>query len=365
VKLANFNYSYPESLIALKPLERRADSRMMLVKRQPLSFRKSFVKDLSEILNEDFVLVFNESPVIPSRFKAKKKSGGDLEGLLLHSLEAVSVRVWLQGKVQPGDSIQLAGSEEWIKILEKEDREVTLEIGLLEFQIYLQKFGLPGVPPYIRKVRKKMWGSEEWASDSERYQSILAKKTFGSDTSSSTGYSVAAPTASLHFDQDLLSSLAAKGVQRRFLKLDVGAGTFAPLEEKMLLQNRLHVERVEMSDDLFSELCDLKKKGKKVIAVGTTPVRALESAAIRRRSGLQLGSFETDIFIHPDREFNFQMVDGLFTNFHQPESSLLLLIARFMEPEAESIQHHWRQVYEFAVAEEFRLFSYGDAMLIL
>jgi S-adenosylmethionine:tRNA ribosyltransferase-isomerase len=302
------------------------------------------------------VLVFNQSPVFPARFRARKETGGELEGLFLEASKDSS-RVWLQGRVSSGEWILLADDLK-VQVIERLDREALLKISAQDFRSFLEQKGLPGLPPYIRKLRKKQWGSEEWGEDRERYQSLLAQ-------ADAQGFSVAAPTASLHFDRELLSALENQGVSWESLELDVGEGTFAPLTESHFAEDRLHVEKVRLSSSCFERLSAAKKSGAKIIAVGTTSLRAMESAALRVKAGLPLGSFETDLFIHPQKSFEFLMADALFTNFHQPESSLIMLIARFLEPEAETIQHRWRALYEEAVRENYRLFSYGDAMLIL
>lgn len=358
--LRPFQYAYSESQVALKPLDKRSDSKLLVYDRLSQQQHHSQVRSLGDFIPSGSILVFNKSPVFPARFRARKETGGELEGLFLEGSED-SCRVWLQGRVSAGEWVLIA-EELKVQVIDRLDREALLRISAQDFRSFLERKGLPGLPPYIRKLRKKQWGSEEWGEDRERYQSLLAHNDAQSDAQ---GFSVAAPTASLHFDRELLSALENRGVSWESLELDVGEGTFAPLTESHFAEDRLHVEKVRMSPSCFERLSAAKKSGARIIAVGTTSLRALESAALRVKNGLPLGAFETDLFIHPQKKFEFLLADSLFTNFHQPESSLIMLIARFLEPQAETIEHRWRALYEEAVRQNYRLFSYGDAMLIL
>lgn len=367
LSLKDYDFDYPESLVALRPLDVPSDARLLVYDRKARARTHTQFKHLADFLSPKDLLVFNQSPVRPSRIHAKKTTGGVIEILYLGkgSREDLT-HVWLHGRVKAGDLLVISldskradEAKVWtLKVHSRVERSAELSISPKDFEAILKDLGLPAIPPYIRYLRRKEWGCEDWELDRTRYQSLLAKLD-------SEGGSAAAPTASLHFDTPLLNSLKEKGISWATCELDVGEGTFAPLSEEQLRQSRLHAERVRISEELIQQMGETKARGGRLVAVGTTTLRALESAALRTGHGSKVQDFSTDLFIHPEKEFSFQCVDALITNFHLPQSSLILLIARFLEPNTQPITHVWREIYKEAIQKEYRLFSYGDGMLIL
>lgn len=352
MKTSDFDYRYPETLVGLGTSAQGPDSRLLCVSRSRNEISHHQVGDLTELLSSSDVLVINTTKVIPARFKMRKLSGELLEGLWVGSRESEPL-CWLKGKLKAGDRLQFDQLGE-IKIKERSGREALLETSLPSFVQWLKKNGLPPLPPYIRQARQAQNLEESFLSDSEYYQSIFAK--------SENGYSVAAPTASLHFNEALFDQLKAKGVEVLEVVLNVGIGTFAGIEVEDISEHQMHAEMVEISPDVWRQIKQKREAGSKIVALGTTAMRALESAAALPDEKLLESSFETRLFISPG--FQFQIVDKLITNFHQPRSSLLVLVASFMEPGKESLEGNWRRAYNEAIERSYRLFSFGDAMLI-
>ncbi len=351
--LKDFSFDFPPHLIAAAPLPDRSASRVLVYDRQSAQAQISQVKNLSDFLRAGDVVVVNETRVLPARFKAQKETGAQLEGLFLEGDDAVC-KVWLKGRVQPGDRILLLHGPH-VRILEKSEKEVTLEIPQNTFLQYLETSGFVPIPPYIRAERLRQKSLEDSSEDPDRYQTVFAR-----DIDLGSGFSVAAPTASLHMDQALLDRLRQKGIQIEKITLHVNRGTFEPLSEKQIAESKLHTERVQIPSETWIRIQKAKQENRRILAVGTTVMRSLESAALREPF---IPEFGTDLFIRPG--FEFKVCDALLTNFHWPESSLLILVASFMEPQAKVLSHRWRPLYKNAIDREFRLFSYGDAMLIL
>lgn len=354
----DFSYDFPQDLIATSPAKKtEGDSRLLVYSKKSLETENlKFTQLLEQLSNED-VLVVNETFVLPARFKARKKTGGFLEGLFVRAEPPHSL-VWLQGRVREGEMIELENGPE-LQILKRENKTAILQISADDFCQYLNDSGYAALPPYIRKARLQMQSSEEELCDLVFYQSIFA---------SSQGKilrSVAAPTASLHFTKELLEALKSRGVQVLRINLQVGLGTFSPLDEsKSIYDQRLHHESFCIETDQWEAIKKAKSQGKRLIAVGTTSLRALEAAIQMNEKDFTEAFAQTDLFIRPGDDF--KMVDSLITNFHQPESSLLILIASFLESK-ESMERHepvWRKIYSEAIAKKYRLFSYGDAMWI-
>lgn len=348
MRLSDFDYTYPEDLVAIHPASPRSSSRLFCVDRQTGEKQHRIFYELPTLLGPEDVLVFNKSRVIPARFFVKKESGARREALFFEFRSKNIALIWIQGKVKPGTRLFLGDGVSAV-VLKKEGRDVFIELDAEKFWEFLQSSAVPALPPYLRKQRLALGEPETQEPDWVNYQSVWAQET--------DFYSVAAPTASLHFDENLLKALKEKGLKFEYLFLHVGAGTFLPLEEDDLKKNKLHFERVEISAEVWKNLKKAKREGRRIVGVGSTVARALESAAIREKKAENINLFSTDIFIYPG--FKFQMIDSLITNFHQPRTSLLALVQAFL---GERLC--WRDLYEEAIREKYRLFSYGDAMWI-
>lgn len=349
------DFHYPEELVALEPLKKRSDARMLVYHRGLRESQMSHFSRLPDFLSSNDLVVFNSTRVMKARFFAEKISGAKLEGLFLGGNESSS-KVWLQGHLKSGDRLLLKKGSE-VEVVERSGKEALLNLAFAPFFDYLKEYGEVPIPPYIRKLRKKALGQDCDGEDKENYQSIFAD--------SSKENSFAASTAALHFDLELIHALQEKGVQTENICLHIGLGTFAPIEVEETQDFKIHSETVEISKSSWERILCHKKNGGRIVAVGTTVCRSLESAyVLSSGSGFQ-ECFEADLFIHPS--FKFQMVDALITNFHQPRTSLLLLVSAFLEPERDEVElkYIWKDLYQKAIDEEFRLFSYGDGMLIL
>lgn len=350
--LSDFDYDLPPELIAQEPLEVRSESRLLHVPSDAglsdLQFR-----DLPELLSPKDLLVFNDSKVIPARLHAKKNSGGQVEILLERILGGRLASAMLRASRKPKEGDQL----ELIKARSAKDgpvlcSEVITSLGrdpshddrfLLSFdrpvlQVLTEVGEIP-LPPYITRTPS--------GADAVRYQTVYAQHPG----------SVAAPTAGLHFDESLLKRLDERGIQRTHLTLHVGSGTFAPVKSEDLSQHKMHAEWCSLNEEVAALIRETKLRGGRVVAVGTTSARALESAALRAGGGdLQGGSFEASLFITPG--FQFKVVDALITNFHLPKSTLLMLVSALVG------YSRIREAYAHAVRERYRFFSYGDAMFL-
>ncbi len=332
---ADFDYELPERLIAQQPLPGRTDSRLLHLDAAGIP-RDLHFPDLERLLRPGDLLVVNESRVIPARVFGRKASGGHIEMLIERILEADTALAQLRASHAPkaGGRLEFEGG---IEALVVERREPFF---LLRFTAplatLLERAGHVPLPPYIHRP--------DSTADRERYQTIFARHPG----------SVAAPTAGLHFDRSLLDRLLARGVRLAAVTLHVGAGTFAPLRESALVDGRLHAERVRVGPDVCEAIGAVQESGARVVAVGTTAVRALETAA----AAGHLAPFEgdTELFIRPG--YQFRVVDALVTNFHLPRSSLLMLVCAF------GGRDQVMAAYRHAVANGYRFFSYGDAMFV-
>ncbi len=337
-----FDYELPERLIAQRPADRRDAARLLVVRRDAQELEHRHIRDLPAILNSVDRIVFNDTKVLPARLIGRREStGGKWEGLYLRTLESGEWELMAKtrGYPKPGErivtdnglSLVLAGrtaDKHWLMRPDADGPAIEL----------LQRYGTIPLPPYIRKGRAD-------SPDAERYQTVYA----------AVPGSVAAPTAGLHFTTELLAELVAKGISQSRVTLHVGLGTFAPIQTADPTKHDIHAEWCHVSQDAIVEIAATKASGGRVIAVGTTSARSLESAAA---SGtLQAFSGETRLFIHPP--FSFRVLDGLLTNFHLPRTTLLLLVQALAGSEL------LRRAYEEAIRSEYRFYSYGDAMLIL
>jgi len=345
VRREDFRYELPEELIAQTPLAERSASRLLVLDASGAGTRDMTIRELPELLLPGDLLVFNDTRVIAARILGRKPTGGRVEILLERPLEGRSALVQLAASkpIRPGLTVQTAGGE--VEILERcEDLwRVRLPDAALEF---FERWGEVPLPPYIHRAPDE--------ADRERYQSIFARESGA----------VAAPTASLHFDAPLLMALERRGIGRAFVTLHVGAGTFQPIRVSDPDAHVMHAERAAVSAATCAAIERTRARGGRIVAVGTTVVRTLESAALAAPSlapslaqSVAPWSGETRLFIRPG--FQFRVVDALLTNFHLPESTLLMLVS------ALAGRERVLAAYAHAVRLRYRFFSYGDAMLVM
>ncbi|WP_137819551.1 tRNA preQ1(34) S-adenosylmethionine ribosyltransferase-isomerase QueA [Pseudomonas sp. 2FG] len=336
MRVADFNFELPESLIARHPLAERHASRLLTLDGATGALAHRQFTDLLEHLRPGDLMVFNNTRVIPARLFGQKASGGKLEVLIERVLDTrrVLAHVRSSKSPKPGSLILLEGGAE-AEMLARHDALFELRFSEDVLPL-LERVGHMPLPPYIDRP--------DDAADRERYQTVYAERAGA----------VAAPTAGLHFDQALLAAIRAKGIETAFVTLHVGAGTFQPVRVERIEDHHMHNEWLEVGQDVVDAVAACRRRGGRVIAVGTTSVRSLESAA--RDGQLKPFSGDTDIFIYPGRPFH--VVDALVTNFHLPESTLLMLVSAFAGyPETMA-------AYAAAIAQGYRFFSYGDAMFI-
>ena len=331
-----FHYHLPSYLIASQPSVERSGSRLLVLDSDTGEVAHKQFGDIVEYLGPNDVLVFNDTKVIPARLRGYKSSGGRVEILVERILEPriALAQVRASKSPQADSQIQLDNGKS-ITVLGREGEFFRLDFGQDVLELLCQAGEMP-IPPYMERPAV--------AFDSERYQTVYAKEPGA----------VAAPTAGLHFDEPLLRKIADKGIEAVFVTLHVGAGTFQPVRVDDVTTHQMHREWMEIDQAACDKIAAAKAKGGRVIAVGTTSVRVLETAAVDGKVQPFVG--DTQIFIYPP--YTFQAVDALITNFHLPESTLLMLVAAFAGLE------HTLSAYQKAVAEEYRFFSYGDAMFI-
>jgi S-adenosylmethionine:tRNA ribosyltransferase-isomerase len=338
---ADFHYELPEELIARYPSEQRSDCRLLCVDGRSGELAHRRFTDLLELLDPGDLLVFNDTRVIPARLHGQKASGGRVEMLLERPLDAHRGLVHLRSSKSPKPGTELIFEGDIHAVVEGR-REALFELRFLgetPLVALLERHGHMPLPPYITR--------EDELADRQRYQTVYARRDGA----------VAAPTAGLHFDEPLLERLAARGVESAFVTLHVGAGTFQPVRADDIREHRMHSEWLEVSEAACAQVRRARALGKRVVAVGTTSVRCLESACAESPDGdIAPYSGETDIFIYPGYEW--RCVDALVTNFHLPESTLLMLVAAFVGFETTMA------AYREAVRERYAFFSYGDAMFL-
>lgn len=338
MKKSDFHYHLPPELIAQAPLPERSASRLLCVPPAPEAFSDRHVRDLPELLQPGDLLVFNDTRVIPARLFGTKATGGRIEILIERLLPGNEARAQIGASKspKPGSRIALdAGGE--AEVIGREGEFYRLRFHIEDsLESWLLSAGRLPLPPYIQR--------EPGADDAERYQTVFAREVGA----------VAAPTAGLHFDDALLQALRARGVRFGHITLHVGAGTFQPVRVDDLREHRMHSEWLNVGPELVDQIRRTRAAGGRVIAVGTTVVRALESAM--HDGELLPFAGETRIFIFPG--YRIRSVDALLTNFHLPESTLLMLVSAFAGKERVFA------AYAHAVREKYRFFSYGDAMLL-
>lgn len=335
MRTQDFDYTLPEELIAQQPLAQRSASRMLHL--GPEGNADLGVRDLPELLQPEDLLVFNNTRVIPARLHGNKRdSGGRVELMLERIRDHGSAVAMLRASKTPPPGTVIDIGDYAVEVQGREGMFFVLGLKQGEWQELLAAHGEIPLPPYITRKPED--------ADQERYQSLLAEREGA----------VAAPTASLHFDEDLLGAIQARGVERGITTLHIGAGTFQPVRVEDVKAHQMHKEWYEVSTELVAQIQATKNRGGRVVAVGTTVVRSLESAA---RSGtLRAGHGDTDLFITPG--FKFHVVDALLTNFHLPQSTLMMLVS------AMAGRERILSAYAHAVEQRYRFFSYGDAMFI-
>jgi len=343
MRVADFSFELPEELIARYPKANRSASRLMTLNGNDGVRKDETFTDLIDHVQAGDLLVFNNTRVIPARMFGQKASGGKLEVLVERLLDEhrVLAHIRCSKSPKPGSEIVLEGKVK-ATMVARHDALFELEFhGEQSVLSILDEVGHMPLPPYIDRPDED--------SDRERYQTVYNEKPGA----------VAAPTAGLHFDDELMAQLKAKGVDFAFVTLHVGAGTFQPVKVDEIADHIMHAEYVEVPPSVVAQIEQTKASGGKVIAVGTTSVRSLESAAkIAAEQGKSFSEFygDTDIFITPGYEF--KIVDALITNFHLSESTLLMLVSAFAGYD------NIMAAYQHAVAQQYRFFSYGDAMLL-
>jgi S-adenosylmethionine:tRNA ribosyltransferase-isomerase len=336
VKLSDFDYHLPKELIAQHPLPERDKSKLLVLDRNKKEVQHKRFIDLVEYLNQGDTLVLNDTKVIPAKLIGQRKTGGKVELLLLEQLNENTFRALLNSrrKLKIGEEVSFDNKSIRGKILDR---------GIVQFNTsgILDKIGLPPLPPYIKRQPNQL--------DRERYQTIYAKEEG----------SIAAPTAGLHFTQELLKLISDKSVKVVYLTLHVGLATFEPVRVEDITQHKMEPEYFQLPKRTASILNQTKGEGKRVFAVGTTTARVLETKT-RFENGewwVEDGSGWANLFIYPPYQFRF--VDCLLTNFHLPRTSLIMLVSAFCD------RDFLIQAYQEAIKERYRFYSYGDAMLII
>ena len=340
---SDYYFDLPEHLIAQHPLPDRSASRLLCLDRNSGAVNHAQFTDLLELVRPNDLLVFNNTKVIPARMYGQKPTGGQLEILVerIVSSEQALVHMRSSRSPKPGSMVEIfskdrSGVAGEVSVLGREGALFSVEAQDEAITALIERCGHMPLPPYIDRAEEQ--------ADLERYQTVYAKKEGA----------VAAPTAGLHFTPQILRALKDKGVEFAEVTLHVGAGTFQPVKEDDIRAHTMHTEWFEVSDEVVKLVEGTKQRGGRVVAVGTTSVRSLESASLNGR--LQSMQGDTEIFIYPGYEF--KTVDALITNFHLPESTLIMLVSALADRESVLA------AYDEAVRHEYRFFSYGDAMFI-
>lgn len=349
MKTDDLNYQLPEELIAQTPAQQRKMSRLLVLDRKAGSLSDRVFSDLISYLNPGDCLLLNNTKVIPARFYARKPTGARLEGLFLYEEKPGQWQVLLKNsrKINSGDTLEILDRDlkPWSKAhatkTDKPGQWILAPDKSIDALTATEQIGFAPLPPYIKRSRK----DSRTAEDLQRYQTVYAAQAGA----------VAAPTAGLHFDQSLLDRIQAKGVRLAYVTLHVGIGTFRPVQTETLDEHPMHEERYEISTQAADIINQTARSGGRIVAVGTTSVRTLESVAKNRTVHPEQG--KTRLFIRPGYEF--QIVDAMVTNFHLPKSTLLALVGAFAG--MDQIMN----AYRHAIEQKYRFYSYGDAMLII
>ena len=340
MKVTEFDYELPEELIAQTPIKKRDESRLMVLNRKEQTIEHKIFKDIIDYLKPGDVLVRNNTKVIPARLYGKKETGAKVEFLLLNNIEG---DIW-ESIVRPGNKLHVGTKvifgdgileAEILEVMPGGTRKVEFKYDGI-FNEILDKIGLMPLPPYIHERLK----------EKDRYQTVYAKYDG----------SAAAPTAGLHFTPELLEKIQEKGVEIANVTLHVGIGTFRPVKEDTVEAHKMHSEHFYIKQEDVEKINKAKQEGRRVIAVGTTSCRVLESIADENTGMVKTIEDDTEIFIYPG--YKFKCIDGLITNFHLPQSTLLMLVSALAGKE------FIMKAYKEAVKERYRFFSFGDAMFI-
>jgi len=357
MKLSDFDYSYPEDLVAQRPPAERGSSRMMVVDRSARGWTHSRVAELPDHLREDDLVIVNDSRVVPARLFGRRGEGEEIELLVIEPSPG-SKDVWRcllkrAKKIRQGEKF-FFGMQSTATARGRDGSYLLVQFSEGALELAMKHHGVPPLPPYIEREGYDAYTEE----DRDRYQTVYAK---------SPG-SAAAPTAGLHLSEELLDRIKNKVSKVISITLHVGIDTFTPVRSQDLQEHRMHGEWARMPEDAAYEIARAKYEGRRVVAVGTTTTRALESAASPEVEGsegflsweggrLNHGSFTTDLFIKPG--YKFVVVDAMLTNFHLPKSTLLMLVSAFAD------RKFMLDCYSEAIREKYRLFSYGDCMFII
>ncbi|HRY60154.1 MAG TPA: tRNA preQ1(34) S-adenosylmethionine ribosyltransferase-isomerase QueA [Patescibacteria group bacterium] len=374
MKLSDFNYNLPKELIANCHIEPRDHSRLFLYNRNNGKAEHKHFFDIIDYLDAGDVLVFNDTKVFKARIFGKKITGGRIEFLLMRPIDSFVWETLVKGKISEGEEVSF--ENETIARLISKEKDGTCRVGFNKpsehvFQ-YLEKYGELPLPPYVNpKVRSS--GLLQGRTLGFFYQTIYADKIG----------SVAAPTAGFHFTLEMIEKIKAKGIKILHITLHVGPGTFRPVKTEKISEHQMHEEFFEVKKEVWDEIINSKKEGKRIVAVGTTTTRTLEAIAQK----FSISNFQfpindsminipdsrfqildskfigsTDIFIYPP--YRFQIVDALITNFHLPKSTLLMLVSAFIAPGKTEGVETIKKLYNIAVEEKYRFFSFGDSMFI-
>lgn len=340
MKVSEFNYELPEELIAQTPIQKRDESRLMVLNKEKQTIEHKIFKDIIDYLRPGDVLVRNNTKVIPARIYGKKETGANVEFLLLKNIKG---DIW-ETIVRPGNKLHIGTKvifgngllqAETLETMPGGTRKVKFKYEGI-FNEILDQIGLMPLPPYIHEELKQK----------DRYQTVYAKYEG----------SAAAPTAGLHFTPELLEKIEKMGVEIANVTLHVGIGTFRPVKEETVEKHEMHSEHFYIKQEDCEKINKAKQEGRRVIAVGTTSCRVLESIADEKTGMVKPQENDTQIFIYPG--YKFKCIDGLITNFHLPQSTLLMLVSALAGKE------YIIKAYEEAVKEKYRFFSFGDAMFI-
>ncbi len=334
MKLDDFDYYLPKELIAQYPLKMREEARLLVLYRKKQLIEHRLFRNITEYLSPSDLLVLNDTKVLPCRLFAKRATGGKVEVLLLNRKEGAAFKAMISpGRVKLGEKILFPGTKITAEVRAKE--EIIFNTADAD-RIYA--IGVMPLPPYIKRPAQEQ--------DNEYYQTVYAKKDGA----------VAAPTAGLHFTQALLKDIAKAGVGLAYLTLHVGLGTFRPVKAEDITKHLMEPEYFEISDQAAIQIEAARKNKSRIIAVGTTSLKALETYA----GGAQRG--QTDLFIYPG--YKFKLANGLLTNFHLPKTTLFMLVCAFCAAGGAGVELA-KKAYQEAIKEKYRFYSYGDAMLIL
>ncbi len=341
MKVSEFNYVLPEELIAQHPYDKRDEARLMMLNKKDQTIEHKVFKDVIDYLEPGDCLVINNTKVIPARLYGKKDTGANVEFLLLKRIEGDIWEAMVRpgGKLKPGAKVTFGEgllNAEILDVLEGGNRKVKFEYKGI-FNEILDQIGLMPLPPYITEATRE---------DNKKYQTVYAKYDG----------SAAAPTAGLHFTEELLEKIKEKGIEIANVTLHVGIGTFRPVKVENIEEHQMHSEHYYIKQEDADKINKAKKNGKRVVAVGTTSCRVLESVADEKGMMKEIEG-DTSIFIYPG--YQFKCIDCLITNFHLPESTLIMLVSSLAGKD------FIMKAYEEAVKERYKFFSFGDAMMIL